>query len=25
MKSKIFYVDPDSEKSDRPEKTGHAS
>ncbi|ALV33487.1 MULTISPECIES: hypothetical protein [Streptomyces] len=25
MKSKIFYVDPDSEKSDRPEKTGSSS
>ncbi|MFF4508654.1 hypothetical protein [Streptomyces sp. NPDC001401] len=25
MKSKIFYVDPDSEKSEKPEKTGHTS
>jgi ATP synthase protein I len=25
MKSKIFYVDPDSAKSERPEKTGHPS
>lgn len=25
MKSKIFYVDPDSEKSGRPEKTGSSS
>ncbi|MET9389533.1 hypothetical protein ABZY20_03815 [Streptomyces sp. NPDC006624] len=25
MKAKIFYVDPDSAKSDRPEKTGSSS
>ncbi|CAL9560144.1 hypothetical protein [Streptomyces sp. enrichment culture] len=25
MKAKIFYVDPDSSKSDRPEKTGPSS
>ncbi|MFB8246411.1 hypothetical protein ACFY3O_32730 [Streptomyces sp. NPDC001046] len=25
MKAKIFYIDPDSEKSDKPEKTGSSS
>jgi ATP synthase protein I len=25
MKAKIFYVDPDSQKSEKPEKTGSAS
>jgi ATP synthase protein I len=25
LKAKIFYVDPASEKSEKPEKTGHAS
>jgi ATP synthase protein I len=25
MKARIFYVDPDSSKSDQPQKTGHSS
>ncbi|MDR3084193.1 MAG: hypothetical protein LBV60_25315 [Streptomyces sp.] len=25
LKAKIFYIEPDSEKSDKPEKSGHSS